>query len=94
MQLIGFLRKLQSRLTIHGNQRNIPVHMHAILRIEMQIQLFHLPRAILISDLRQIRRILGMLHAMLHDVGADLMRTMTILSINIMRDHDVRLILT
>ena len=35
MELIGFLCKLKTSFAVHGNKRNVPVHGHTILGIQV-----------------------------------------------------------
>jgi len=59
----------------------------------MQIKLLDLPCTIFSCKFRQKRRIVGLLGTVLHNVCTELMRAMTVFSIDVMRDYYVRLML-
>ena len=94
MQQIGLLCKLKTGFSVHGYQRYIPVHPDAILRIQMQVELLDLPCAILSGKLGQISGVIGLFNAILHHVRTQLMRTVSVFTVHVVRDDNIRLVLS
>ena len=77
---------------MHGDQRHIPVHRDGVLSVQMQVQLFDFPGAVLCRELRHHRRIICQRHAVLHHICAEPVRAVAVLAVDVMRNDNLRLV--
>ena len=89
--LIRLLRDLKSRAPVECGKRLERGDEDRVLRRKVQVQLFHLPHAVLRNGLRIVCGVGGALHRGTCRGGCDHMLPVSVLAVVVVRDHDFRL---
>ena len=92
MQRVGLLCNFQCGLAAQRGELHIPVHDDWVFFIQVQIELFDLPHAILLRQLGQEILPRRALHAGLCHIGAESVRAVAVLAVHIVGDDNLRLI--
>ena len=87
--LIRLLRDLKSRAPVECGKRLERGDEDRVLRRKVQVQLFHLPHAVLRNGLRIVCGVGGALHRRARCGGDDHMLPVPVFSVVVMRNHDL-----